>query len=330
MRDPDGKNKLNPAWRDPYRACRLCPRRCGVDRTAGERGRCGEAAACRVASYGPHYGEEPSFSGTRGSGTIFFSGCSSGCFFCQNHQISIEHHGVEMTPGELLAAALSMTGPGGVHNLNFVTPDHFWPHVEWVCARVRAAGVNVPFLFNSSGYQDPAMIAEYAALMDIFMPDFKFAEPDLARRCMGDADYPRLALESLRRMVEAKGFLLPWDPTGTEPARTGVLVRHLILPGRVENSLAVLEVLRAEFGVSLPVSVMSQFRPVPACYEKEELARPLTADEHLRVTARVEELGFKHAYVQQLRDTADFMPDFRRREAFQGNRRRPPPPSPSP
>lgn len=305
---------------DRYRECRLCPRRCGVDRVAGERGVCGESAACRVASVGPHFGEEPAFSGTRGSGAIFFSGCSSRCFFCQNYQISIEHHGVEMAPDELLSAALSMTGQGGVHNLNFVTPDHFWPHIEWLGLRVREAGVDIPFLFNSSGYQEPGLVGEYAGLMDIFMPDFKFADAELARRCMGDENYPRIAIEALRRMVEAKGFLTPWDPTGAMPARQGVLVRHLILPGHVENSLAVLEILRAEFGASLPISVMSQFRPVPACYERDELVRGLTADEHRRVTGRVETLGFKHAYVQHLCDTTDFMPDFRRREVFRRNR----------
>ncbi|HOW98005.1 MAG TPA: radical SAM protein [Kiritimatiellia bacterium] len=324
MRGPGEKDKLDPARPGRYRACRLCPRRCGVDRVAGVAGRCGETAACRVASYGPHFGEEPSFSGTRGSGAIFFSGCSSGCFFCQNYQISIEHRGVEMTVDELLAAALSMAGPRGVHNLNFVTPDHFWPHIRELCARVRAAGADVPFLFNSSGYQDPGLVEEYAGVMDMFMPDFKFAEPELARRCMGDEDYPRLALESLRRMVGAKGFLAPWDPTGSEPARQGVLVRHLILPGHVENSLAVLDLLREEFGTSLPISVMSQFRPVPACGARGELDRGLTAEEHRRVTGRVGELGFKHVYVQHLRDTADFMPDFRRRAVFSGNRRRGP------
>lgn len=227
-----------------------------------------------------------------------------------------------MTPDELLAAALSMTGAQGVHNLNFVTPDHFWPHIRELCFRVRAAGVKIPFLFNSSGYQDPGLVEEYAEVMDIFMPDFKFAEPELARRCMGDPEYPLLALESIRRMVEAKGFLAPWDPTGSEPARQGVLVRHLILPGHVENSLAILDLLRVEFGASLPISVMSQFRSVPACGERGELVRGLTAEEHRRVTDRVEELGFRHAYVQHLRDTADFMPDFRRRDVFSGNRGR--------
>lgn len=315
---------------DRYRECRLCPRRCGVDRVAGERGVCGESAACRVASYGPHFGEEPSFSGTRGSGTIFFSGCSSRCFFCQNYQISIEHNGVEMAPHELRAAALSMTGPGRVHNLNFVTPDHFWPHIEWLCHRVREAGVDIPFLFNSSGYQEPGLVGEYAGVMDMFMPDFKFAEPELARQCMGDPGYPRIALEALRRMVEAKGFLSPWDPTGAEPARQGVLVRHLVLPGHVENSLAVLDFLHAEFGAHLPISVMSQFRPVPACFERGELAQGLTPDEHRRVVDRVEELGFRYAYVQHLRDTTDFMPDFRAREVFRGNRSPAPEPRKTP
>ena len=307
-----------------YRACRLCPRDCGVDRPAGERGVCGESADCRVASWGPHLGEEPSFSGTRGSGTIFFSGCSSGCFFCQNYQISNRHAGRVLTPEDLLKAARSMAaGPAGAHNINFVTPDHFWPHVQWLGRRLREEGVNVPLLFNSSGYQRADLVAEYSECMDLFMPDFKFADPDLARRCMGDARYPAVALDALRIMVEHKGFLEPWDPTGREPARRGVLVRHLILPGETANSLAALDLLREEFGVYLPLSVMSQFRPVPACAARGELTRGLTEEEHRRVTEHAASLGFRHLYVQHLRDTVDFMPDFESDRVFRGNARRP-------
>lgn len=305
----------------PYTSCRLCPRNCGVNRVAGERGVCGEEAVCRVASWGPHYGEEPCFSGTRGSGTIFFSGCSSGCFFCQNYQISAEHHGRDRTPEDLLQAALEMAaGPDAVHNINFVTPDHFWPHVRWLAQRLRQEGVTLPLLFNGSGYERPELVPEYAEWMDIFLPDFKFADPALAKRVMGDARYPELVLASLRKMVELKGFLSPWDPTGRETARQGVLVRHLILPGEVENSLAVLSRLRQEFGPLLPLSVMSQFRPVPACAGRGDLARRISGEEHVRVIGHAEALGFRHLFIQQHEDSADFMPDFRADHVFRGNR----------
>lgn len=306
---------------DAYRHCLLCPRQCGVDRTAGQLGTCRQTATLRIASASPHFGEEPSFSGTRGSGTIFFTGCSSRCFFCQNHQISTGGVGREVEPDAFRELALGLVAQG-VHNLNLVSPDHFWPHVEWLAAELRARGVAVPFLFNGSGYQLPDMVSRYAESVDIFMPDLKFADPELARLCIADERYPVLALEAIRRMVALKGFLEPWDPTGAEPARRGVLVRHLVLPGRVENSLAVLRALRREFGPGLPVSIMSQFRPVPACEGRGLLTRPLAAAEYEPVCEEVVALGFEKAYVQPGASDEEFLPDFRREEPFRGNRRR--------
>jgi len=304
---------------DAYRNCRLCPRDCGVDRISGARGYCGETSVCRIASSGPHFGEEPSFSGTRGSGTIFFTGCSSHCFFCQNYQISNENQGDEVTLDALFAMAKTLAA-SGVHNLNFVTPDHFWPHIESLCVRLKEAGVNIPRIFNGSGYQREDMIGRYAQYMDIFMSDFKFAQGRLAKRCMGDDRYPEIAIKALRKMVELKGFLDPWDPSGACPAQQGVLVRHLILPGEVENSLEVLRLLREEFGRLIPLSVMSQFQPVSVCHERGELTRPITAEEYARVQDLVLELDFRHVYMQTLSHTSAFLPDFNRDEPFEGNR----------
>jgi putative pyruvate formate lyase activating enzyme len=304
-----------------YQECQLCPRNCGADRTAGQLGFCGETAECRIASSGAHFGEEPCFSGAHGSGTIFFSGCSSQCFFCQNFQISIGHHGRAVHAEQLHDLARQMIR-AGVHNLNFVTPDHFWPHVEQLCRRLRAEGETLPFLFNSSGYQAPDMVARYAEWMDIFMPDFKFADPDLAFACMRDRRYPELALEALRRMVAAKGFLEPWDPEGGALARRGVLVRHLVLPSYVENSLAVLRLLREEFGPLLPLSVMSQFRPVENCIERRHLDRAVTGPEYEQVCYAVEELGFRHVFLQPHGGDPDFLPDFQREGPFRGNTKR--------
>ncbi|NCC52278.1 MAG: radical SAM protein, partial [Spartobacteria bacterium] len=188
----------------PYGDCRLCPRNCGVDRTRGATGFCGETATLRIASIGPHFGEEPSFSGTRGSGTVFFTGCSTRCFFCQNYQISQQGMGKPYTMEAFIEACRNMVAQG-VHNINFVTPDHFWPHIEALCAALRDEGVTVPFLLNGSGYHRPDRIDAYAALVDIFMPDFKFADRALAATCMQDENYPAIALESLRRMVDLKG-----------------------------------------------------------------------------------------------------------------------------
>ena len=310
---------------DPFEAyinCTLCPRDCKVDRTQGKLGCCGESETCRVSFIGPHFGEEPSFTGSKGSGTIFFSGCSSQCFFCQNYQISIQHDGRAVTPGELLSEVRALLLKG-VHNLNFVTPDHFWPHIQLLCRALREEGIKVPKLFNCSGYQCPERVAEYAEAMDIFLPDFKFAEPELAEMCMGDKRYPEIALKALQEMVKSKGFLEPWDATGLETACRGVLVRHLVLPGRVENSLKALKLLHKEFGPEIPISVMSQFRPVPGCIKKAKFERTLNAEEYEQVLDLVEKLGFEKVYTQGVKDETAFLPDFKDPEdPFSGNKMR--------
>ena len=302
-----------------YQNCRLCPRACGVDRTAGQSGICGETAICRVASIGPHHGEEPCFSGTRGSGTLFFSGCSCRCFFCQNYQISMEHTGRAIQPDELLSEALRLVDQG-VHNLNFVTPDHFWPHIARLCRELRARGVKIPFLFNCSGYQSADRVEAYGEWIDIFMPDFKFADPQLAQDCMRDKRYPEIALAALTKMVALKGFLAPWDPTGRRTAEQGVLVRHLVLPGEVDNSLAVLRLLHRELGRYLPLSVMSQFQPVPDCRKKQRFTTYLSSADYHPVCDLVHELGFVNVFLQPEFGDERFMPDFNRDTPFEGNR----------
>ncbi len=326
---------------EAYQHCTLCPRDCKVDRTKGPLGFCGESAiceagnikfpracrkqgvpACRVSFIGPHFGEEPSFTGSRGSGTVFFSGCSSQCFFCQNYQISIQHDGRTITPAELLSEVRALLLKN-VHNLNFVTPDHFWPHIQSLCHALREEGVEVQKLFNCSGYQKPEMVKEYSEFMDIFLPDFKFAEPELAKICMGDARYPEIALKAIHEMVKLKGFLEPWDVLGAETARRGVLVRHLVLPGYVENSLKVLRILHREFGSGLPLSIMSQFRPVPGCFQRDKLQRALSSGEYEQVLELVEKLGFEKVYTQELKEETAFLPDFKDPEdPFPGNKRR--------
>jgi putative pyruvate formate lyase activating enzyme len=298
----------------------LCPRLCRVDRTAGQRGVCAETAVCRVASSGPHHGEEPALSGTRGSGTIFFTGCSCRCLFCQNWQISREGLGEGIGIEDLTARALDLAARG-VHNLNFVTPTHFWPHIRELCRRLRAAGVRIPFILNCSGYERPEMVQEYREVIDIYLPDFKFADPALARRCMGDPQYPDCALAAVREMVAAAGFLEPWDDTFRTVARRGVLVRHLVLPGQVRNSLGVLHLLHRHFGPDLPLSIMSQYRPMPACLKAGFLTEPVPRSEYEQVCALAEELGFGHAFIQPNYGDESFAPDFHQEEPFAGNRR---------
>ena len=301
-----------------YAECRLCPRACGVDRESGQTGVCGETAELRVASVGRHLGEEPPFTGTRGSGTVFFSGCSSHCFFCQNWQISTGRVGRVWTSDEIESAVVRMLDEGA-HNVNLVSPDHFWPHAEDLIRRLRARGITVPVILNTSGYESPAMIGRYAECADIFLPDIKFADGALAAECMGDSRYPEIAFAAAARMIELKGFLHPFDPSGREPARTGVLVRHLVLPGHAEDSCRALERLRREFGRLLPLSLMSQYHPVPPGPPDGPFARRVTQEEYATVKACAESMEFEHIFVQDLLGDDHFMPDFEENRPFSGN-----------
>ena len=184
-------------------------------------------------------------------------------------------------------------------------------------------------LFNCSGYQAPERVEEYSEFMDIFLPDFKFSDPELARKCMGDERYPEIALTAIRNMVNQKGFLEPWDPTGGLPAKRGVLVRHLLLPGQVANSLKVLKLLHEEFGPGIPLSVMSQFQPVPECCKRHEFERTVMSQEYEEILALVIKLGFERVYTQELREDTAFLPDFKDPEdPFPGNRDNPTSPKP--
>ena len=227
-----------------------------------------------------------------------------------------------MMPAELFSAVKELIRKE-VHNLNFVTPDHFWPDIQALCAALRNEGIKIPKIFNGSGYQLPELVQDYAKEMDIFMPDFKFAEPALAKLCMGDEQYPEIASNAIKEMVRSKGLLDPWDPTGEVPAQKGVLVRHLVLPGHVENSLKVLRSLHQAFGPGIPVSIMSQFCPVPGCSGKGAFERSLRAEEYEKVLGLVKELGFERVYVQELVEQTAFLPDFQDPEdPFQGNKDR--------
>ncbi|MBN2126473.1 MAG: radical SAM protein [Deltaproteobacteria bacterium] len=311
----------------PYENCRLCPRACGVNRLQeGKRGRsgfCGESHLLRVAYVGPHFGEEPPITGTRGSGTVFFTGCSLRCSYCQNYQISREGLGETLTPEELFERVSAMIRRHRVHNLNLVTPDHFFPHAFRLVHLLRRSGNDLPVVYNLSGYQSLAALKQAEEWADIYLPDFKYADTAVAKRLSMCPDYPRIALEAIVEMVRQKGFLDSIE--GDSPlARKGVLVRHLILPGRVGNSLDALSTLFLEFGSQLPLSLMSQY--TPACsLEDEDLHRAVTEEEFRRVYEHALDLGLENLFVQfpeQHREDPSpkrpFLPDFRRRPPFAG------------
>ena len=310
---------------ESYRNCVLCPRQCKVNRVAGggdaTTGYCGETDQLRVAHVGPHFGEEPPISGKNGSGTIFFTGCPLKCSYCQNHQIS--HYGLGTgTSVEKLGTKIAyMIEYDHVHNINFVTPDHFFPHLFQLVSLLRRDGFNLPIVYNLSGYQSLEALKSARDYVDIYLPDFKYSDPSLAVALSKCNNYNQIALEAIAEMVSQKGFL-DSSFTGAPLATRGVLVRHLILPGKVANSINALTTLFVEFGPDLPLSLMSQYHP--AVHQKDgDLNRPVSQEEFDRVYSHVQELGFQHLFVQfpdkgtsQLRAFSPFLPDFEKSDPF--------------
>ena len=309
--------KNNMDYMSLFKKCILCPRACGADRASGDnKGFCRESAELRVAYVGPHFGEEPPLTGTRGSGTVFFTGCSLRCSYCQNYQISREGLGEATGAEELLARVESMIFKDGVHNVNFVTPDHFFPYAINLISELRKKGHGLPMVFNLSGYQSIASLKLVHAFTDIYLPDFKYADRNLAAGLSQCRDYPDVALSAIGEMIGRKGFLNSLE-NAASPATKGVLVRHLILPGYVANSLDAITTLFLEFGRSLPLSIMSQYCPVLR-HDDENLNRPLTKDESDLVYNYAIDLGFEHLFIQTPEDVTEadsgrppFVPDFR-------------------
>jgi putative pyruvate formate lyase activating enzyme len=274
----------------------------------------------RIATIQAHRGEEPPISGNKGSGAVFFSGCSLRCLFCQNYHISQEGLGREWTVQQIVDRMAALREQTGIHNVNFVTPDHFLPHTAAVVTLLRERGICIPTVYNLSGYQRLESLTLIESVADIYLPDFKYADERLAQGLSGCADYPTVALDALFEMVRQKGFL-----RANAPSRQGVLVRHLILPGQVQNSLNVLSMLFVEFGPELPISLMSQYVPVRQFPSGSPLNRQVTRGEFQEVFQHAQELGYRNLFIQYpeevTQDRRPFLPDFRTVNPFPGNAR---------
>ncbi len=311
---------------DAFKNCQLCPRNCRIDRTRGERGYCGETTQLRIAAIEAHFGEEPPISGVNGSGTVFFTGCSLRCNFCQNFQISQEGLGSAISVSEAVQKLRILMNQQQIHNINFVTPDHFFPYCVEIVQQLRNESITLPTVFNLSGYQNVQslkMIEDYA---DIYLPDFKYSDSQLAQKYSHANDYPQVALTAIEEMIKQKGFLNTFfiDSKKEEIARQGVLIRHLILPGQVQNSIDALTSLFIEFGADLPISLMSQFTPIQR-QKFTELNRKITSQEFNKVYEYTQNLGFKNLFVQfpaQKSESSEnplFLPDFTQNRPFKGN-----------
>jgi putative pyruvate formate lyase activating enzyme len=238
-------------------ACHVCPRGCGVNRLAGETRVCQIGRQVRVTAAFPHHGEERCLSGVRGSGTVFFSGCNLRCVFCQNADISQRAEGVELDAAALAAVMLRLQQQG-CHNLNLVTPEHVVPQVLEALARAVAEGLRLPIVYNTSGYDAIPSLQRLDGLTDIYLPDFKFWSPDRARRWCKARDYPERARAALQEMHRQVGDLR-FTPDGL--ACRGVLVRHLVMPGGVDDSRDIFRWLADTLSPDTFVNIMAQYHP---------------------------------------------------------------------
>lgn len=286
-----------------YEHCTLCPRRCGVDRTKGERGFCGMPDKLYAARASAHYWEEPVISGSFGSGAIFFSGCTLRCAFCQNYTISDEHFGRELTP-QALRAAMERLIDEGVQNINLVTPTHFLPSI----LPALEPKLPVPVVYNCGGYESVETLRRLEGKIDVYLPDFKYSDNALAKRLSAAPDYYETAAAAILEMYRQVGRPVIED----EQMTRGVLLRHLVLPGFVDNSLGVLDWIAENFrSGDILVSLMSQYVPMGKAKAMPPLDRRITETEYDAVLSYMELLGIEDGFTQDFSAaTSDYTPEF--------------------
>ena len=274
------KEKIAEAYRI-LKACKLCPRKCGIDRGAGQTGICKTGREAWVSSYNAHFGEEAPLVGKNGSGTIFFTHCNLLCIFCQNFDISHEGQGREVTT-EQLARVMMHLQDSGCHNVNFVTPSHVVPQILAALEIAVGQGLRLPLVYNSSGYDSLKSLKLLDGVIDIYMPDFKFWGAEISERTCDAADYPEVARKALKEMHRQVGDL-ELDDAGI--ARRGVLLRHLVLPQNLAGTREIMRFVAADISPNTYVNLMPQYRPCGRAGEIDALSNSLSNHDYQAAVA---------------------------------------------
>ncbi len=292
-------------------SCTLCPRQCRVDRTRGEQGFCrlGDQIVMDCALV--HHGEEPPLSGSRGAGTIFFSSCNLKCIYCQNYQISHDIKG-ELLDSAALARIILSLRDKGCHNIEPVTPTPQTPQIMAALLIAREQGLELPFVYNCGGYEELEVIKMLAGMVDIYLPDFKYGHDEDGLLFSGVKDYVAQALTAIKEMARQVGDELE---TENDIAHRGLLIRHLILPGRTANSFAALRLIKKNISPRVSLSIMSQYTPIPALARHAILGRRITRQEYEAVVNFALDLGFENIFAQEISDH-HLSPDFNHDDPF--------------
>lgn len=315
-----------------YKHCAQCPRACGVDRAAGQKGFCGEDDKLRAAVACLHFGEEPFVTVFGGSGTIFITGCTLACAFCQNYQISQKGYGKEISVEEFARICIDLQ-KAGAENINIVTGSHQIPALAQGLKAARSLGLAIPVCWNSSGYESVDTLELLRGLVDIWLPDIKTLNAALSKKLFNASDYPETAKAALLWMMETSPLKIvevKKDGQAREKIMSGVIARHLFLPGRFEESADVFDWLKKNADGRAVISLMSQYTPVPFKEEAEALQKRLAAlegvqnrlvskEEDADLRDLIEAYDFETLFYQELSDDTSWLPDFTKPQPF-GNK----------
>ena len=288
--------------------CTLCPRQCHVNRTLGQTGFCGQTMELTAARAALHYWEEPCISGSCGSGTVFFSGCSLQCIFCQNHSIAVGKSGISLTLERLTDIFLKLQEKGAA-NINLVTAGHFLPQICHALEQAKACGLHIPVVYNTGGYEKISSLQLLEGLADIYLPDLKYCSADLSARYSQAPDYFFRAAEAISEMLRQTGRPIIDPATGL--MKRGVIVRHLVLPGQTRDSKKILRFLHETFGNDIYISIMNQYTPMAQVSGFPELSRPVTPEEYRRVLDFADKIGIEQGFFQEGGTVSEsFIPSF--------------------
>lgn len=293
-----------------YSACELCPRKCKVNREQNETGVCKVTATLKVARAALHYWEETCISGTKGSGAVFFSGCSLHCVFCQNESIAQGMAGKEISRERLTEIFLELQ-ERGANNINLVTPGQFVPHIIWSVEHARNMGLDIPIVYNTSSYETVETLKQLEGIVDVYLPDFKYFSAELSAKYAKAPDYPMVAKAAIAEMVRQQPKLVFYKKEGQELIGKGVIVRQLLLPGQLRDAKQIVKYLHNTYGNQIYLSLMSQFTPLPHIEAFPELNRKVTKRTYEKYIDYAIEIGVENGFIQE-EDVAEesFIPSF--------------------
>ena len=278
-----------------YENCLLCPRKCGINRAKGQTGVCGVSSEIKVARAALHYWEEPCISGKKGSGAVFFSGCSLHCVFCQNREISDGKAGKVISKERLSDIFLELKAKGA-NNINLVTPGQYIPDIVWAVSDARRRGMELPIVYNTSGYENADELKQLEGIVDVYLPDFKYMDSALSAKYSRAKDYPSVAKQAISEMVRQQPDVVIDNATGL--IQKGVIVRQLLLPGHVNDAKTILKYLYDTYHNSIYISMMSQFTPI-ALKDYPEINRTVTRREYERLIDYAIKIGITNAFIQE-------------------------------